>query len=507
MGSLKHVYKDDWSPVQSAQPSLLVSKTGHLSVWRPAAHVKMEKTTAASLRGSCERCRGQKLRCRPSSATDSGAPCERCMKARVSNTCVFNPRSRTKQTGPSRKLSGQVENQPASSRKGRDISTPALPGMSTFALCTSSPRSPEVESPTSLSPLSSKHNVRLQDGDDSTSAADHALENSMAGVWQQALDSFPEDGFLQQPPHLLFGADDSIFMDAMHACEQVYGAAASVDTSYSANGSVHNESRRLSPSSSNTTWADSDLDPGVSDEEKPGPLIELTALLAEMSPYENRVSKLSGVDFLNYPIGDVLFYSHRFYAILSASCHLRSTSSTSHWSTPAMLLALSCFITLTRIYSAIFEYLREQLSRMLSTRSVPECRSSGSRLAAAAEIDSYRGLRLSELQPICLCTSWDPTKKAVSMLLSSLGGAEGLLDLPTDVRIIPLPGGDNQGDQTSRSKGIGKGKPVLFEEGSMAALTNGHLYKTVRKQAKGLRETIEEVEELLKAMTSTGYLS
>ena len=224
-----------------------------------------------------------------------------------------------------------------------------------------------------------------------------------------------------------------------------------------------------------------------------------------MSPYESRLSKLSGGELHNYPIGDALFFSHRFYAILSDYNHLPPTDSISRLSTPTMLVALSCFMTLTRIYSHIFGYLHDQLSGMLEAHSAHESKNCAYP-SMGADIHSYRGLRLSQLQPICLCASWDPTKKAVSMLLTSLGGAEGWLGLPPDVRIMAISGTKAQGEQTSRLEGIGGKKTVLFEEGSMAALMNGRLYKTMEKQAKELRGKIEEIERLLKGVTDTAYV-
>ena len=122
------------------------------------------------------------------------------------------------------------------------------------------------------------------------------------------------------------------------------------------------------------------------------------------------------------------------------------------------------------------------------------------------DIHSFLGLRLSQLQPIRLCASWDPAKKAVSMLLSSLGDAEGWLSLPPDVKIIAFSSTEAQEERTSRSEGIGWEKTVLFEEGSMAAPTNGRSYKTMEKQAKELRGKIEEVERLLKGVTDTAYV-
>ena len=468
----------------------------------------MNRITTAPLRAACERCRAQKLRCVPSSETDSGASCERCMSAKVSEPCVFGPRTRTGRTGRCRKHSSNGESRPGMSRKDNGTSTAALPGMSTFALFASPSPSPEVESPNPFDSLSTHNASRMLSMDDNTVAVNSGPEGSMAEFWQhdtRLFDSFSLDAFLQQPSNLLFGVNDPAFIDDVSACKAGDGITASMETSYSVDSNAHAESQVSMLSPSNTPWADSSVDMDIVSEERPGPLVDLTALLAGMSPYEKRLSKLSGGELHNYPIGDALFFSHRFSAILSDYNHLPPTDSTSQLNTPTMLLALSCFMTLTRIYSPIFAYLHEQLSRMLEAHSAHEQRNSAYP-SMGADIHSYRGLRLSELQPICLCANWDPTKKAVSMLLSSLGGAEGWLGLPPDVRIRAISGTEAQGEQTSRPKGIDGEKTVLFEEGSMAALMNGRLYKTIEKQAKELRGKIEKVERLLKGVTDTAYV-
>lgn len=380
---------------------------------------------------------------------------------------------------------------------------PALPGMSTFALSSSSSASPEGETPDPLGLLSTKHTPQIPGLDDNTVAVDCALERSMSDFWQhdkRVWDSFSLDAFLQQPSNLLLGANESAFIDNASACEQQDGTAGSMKTSYSIGSSAHAEPQGFSFSPSNTPRAGSCVDMDMLTEERPGPLVDLTALLAEMSPYENQLSKLSGDELHDYPIGDALFFSHRFHAILSDYSHLPSSDIESQLSTPTMLLALSCFMTLTQIYFPVFGHLHQQISRMLEAHSAHESRSCAYP-SMGADINSYRGLRLSQLQPICLCARWDPTKKAVSMLLSSLGGAEGWLGLPPEVRAIAISRVEAQEDQTSRLTGKGERRAVLFEEGLMAALTNGRLYKTIRKQAKELRGRIEEVEELLKGVT------
>lgn len=429
------------------------------------------------------------------------------MSAKVSELCVFGPRSRTGRSGGCRKNSSNVESRPGMSHKDKETST-ALPGMSTFALFSSPSPSPEVETPNPVDSWSTKRTPRMLSLDDNTVAVDSATEGSMSDFWQydtRLLDSFSLDAFLQQPSNLLFGVNESASMDGLSSCGQGNGMAASMETNYSVDSSAHAEFQGLLLSPSNTPRADSSVDMDILTEERPGPLVDLTALLAGMSPYESRLSKLSGGELHNYPIGDALFFSHRFHAILSDYNHLPPTDSISHLSTPTMLLALSCFMTLTRIYSPIFGDLHEQLSGMLEAHSAHESKNCAYP-SMGADIHSYRGLRLSQLQLICLCASWDPTKKAVSMLLTSLGGAEGWLGLPPDVRIMAISDTEAQGEQTSRLRGIGGKKTVLFEEGAMAALMNGRLYKTMEKQAKELRGKIEEVERLLKGVTDTAYV-
>ena len=391
------------------------------------------------------------------------------------------------------------------SGKDKENLTPSLPGMSTFALFSSPSPSPEVETPNPLDSWSTKCTPPMLSLDDNTVAVDTASEGSISDFWQydtRLLDTFSLEAFLQQPSNLLFGVNESASIDDLGVRGQGDGITASMETSYPVNNSAHAEFQGLLLSPSNTPRTDSGVDMDILTEERPGPLVDLTALLAGMSPYESRLSKLSGGELHNYPIGDALFFSHRFYAILSEYNHLDSTS---QLSTPTMLLALSCFMTLIRIYSPIFRYLHEQLSGMLEAHSAHESKNCAYP-SMGADIHSYRGLRLSQLQPICLCASWDPTKKAVSMLLSSLGGAEGWLGLPPDVRVMAVSGTEAQGEQTSRLEGNGGEKTVLFEECSMAALMNGRLYKTMEKQAKELRGKIEEVEGLLRGVTDTAHV-
>ena len=370
--------------------------------------------------------------------------------------------------------------------------------MSTFALSSPSSSSPEADTLDSLGSSSAARIAETPGSDENTLAIDGTPEDSMSDIWKldaEVLSSLSLDGLLEQPPNLFCTAKSSSIIDEFGLYGQGDSVIGTTQTSYSVENGTNADFRSLQSSSSNTPRANSSVDIDMVTEERPGLLVDLTALLAEMSPYETRLSKLSGGDLHSYPVGDALFFTHRFSAILIDYSHGPPPDTNSQLSTPTMLLALSCFMTLTRIHSFIFEHLHEQLSWILEshpTQGLGSCTSQ----PLGASIQSYRGLRLGQLQPICLCAGWDPAKKAVSMLLSSLGDAEGSLGLPVDVRIIAISGADIQGEQTTSVKA----KAVLFEEGSMAALTNGRLYKTMGKQAKELRRKIEEVEELVRGV-------
>ncbi len=273
------------------------------------------------------------------------------------------------------------------------------------------------------------------------------------------------------------------------------------------------------------------------DPENPGPLIDLTTLLAEMSHYENQLSKLppSGTahDLDDYPIGDALFLSQRFHLIIaeytsasgqplilqpaSPPTSLSSTSSTSSPCTSSIsshgtptahhppldmfLPTITCYLTLTRIYSSIFTFLLAHLSHPAAAHH-SDMHSAGSLPPHPAHhnkkdrMHAYRGRRLGQLKETCLCAAWDPVpraRNAVAMLLASLGGAEGVLALPADIRVVTTGmirggggGGGGKGEGSERER---RGLP--FEE-------DGRLYRAVREQVRELRGKVEVVDGLLK---------
>jgi hypothetical protein len=231
--------------------------------------------------------------------------------------------------------------------------------------------------------------------------------------------------------------------------------------------------------------------------ERPGgPLVDLASLLPIMSRYESQLQEYGG-ELDNYPIGDALFLAQRFHAVLSSQCHchLPSTHPRVQMDMPTKLLTLSCYMILTRIYSFIFGYMHQYLGKLPHTHALHD--HSGPAGLFMEDVHAYRGLRLGQLQQTCICVGCKAatrTKKAVSMLLDSLGSVEGALGLPPDVRVISET--STEGCMTpNRNR---RDRTLLLDEGLMAGLTNGRLHKTVREQVRELRATIEEVEDLLK---------
>ncbi|KAK3299645.1 uncharacterized protein B0H64DRAFT_472740 [Chaetomium fimeti] len=539
------------------------------------------------LRASCDRCRGLKLRCVPSSDTAT-SPCQRCVRAKIPNSCVFSQRSRTGRSARHGSCSSVSDGQMkkagnSSSRKDRGR---WLPGTSTFVLGTADqselelpPDPPASETnqppttPTLVSPTNQLSTLHLEDtvaGPTLTTAS--LLGTALTDPWaadteDTSLGEFFGDAAVCESLNYLFRADADVSClpessnssdpgDMMTAMETEF----SFDP-LSANDFDHqdfyvppagplafenNNNNNTANGSPNTM--DVDIFPAP---KKPGPVVDLTTLLAEMSRYENRLSKLSASgntdDIDDYPIGDALFLSQRFFAIVADytadsarpnhSCTpsisdssadelvpptgTGRTTTTTTTTTPStnrpqpldmLLPTLTCYSTLTRIYSSIFGFLLEHL-----TRTMPPLAGSGMSHAAHSggggshwhaarragggahplktNMHAYRGLRLGQLREMCLCTGWDPApraKSAVSMLLYSLGGAESVLDLPPDLRVARRAGAATWRGDAGGKDGNGRlGRGVLpFEDG-------GCLHLSLRDQARELRQKVEDVNGLL----------
>ncbi|EGD86565.1 hypothetical protein H112_05067 [Trichophyton rubrum D6] len=445
------------------------------------------------LRASCDRCRAQKLRCVPSSTSDATAPCQRCLRAKSPKSCIFSQRLRT---GRSVKA-GTVESRQAATRREKEKS-PGLPGMSAFALSTPPPS--ECAAVGKQKKMNEAHRVpakpsrskRQLDGMDlgcediilpPTSAAKEPLGTPVE-FWDVNSNNNP----ILQPAEFIFDADE-------------FTGSPEMISDYSFDANAHLDVQDFLPPLPYHTPVGLEMEMDMLMAEKPGPLVDLTALLAKMSHYESQLPKLPGGDLDNYPIGDALFLSQRFFTVLSEHNPVNSIGETSHLDMPTKLLTLSCYMTLTRILISVFGYLHGRLCQLQEANFQND--GMGHSVSSLTDMHAYRGLRLGQIQPICACAGKESAtrvKKAVSMLLASLEGAEGRLGLPPDVRVIPDVQVDtNIGGGISTSPDQGDEMMVL-EDGLLVGLTNSRLHKVVREQARELREKVDEVYDVLKGL-------
>lgn len=91
------------------------------------------------------------------------------------------------------------------------------------------------------------------------------------------------------------------------------------------------------------------------------------------------------------------------------------------------------------------------------------------------------------------------------MLIGLLSKAEAALGLPVDVRAVVVHRVEDNGKVCGalgpgRSVTGGGERAVLLKEGLMVHLTDQRLYKSVREQARDLREKIAKVDVLLKGL-------
>lgn len=463
------------------------------------------------LRASCDRCRAQKLRCVPSSGTYGAAPCQRCLRLKEPTSCVFSRRSRIGRTAKN----GGSDTTSNPARKDKE-----LPGTGTLSLFinTQNPSS-TIES----SAVDATGTTTAGNGDGSNKKAKRSPKtpqpsdsmgttgnDPLIADFDQLLDSgspmvdqFYPDMPLQQP---LIGLDSDIPTTPVDytnsdAGESTSMSMSSVKGDHSMDAFVPSFGEELwvvHPQDSFLAGVTMDLDFFAMD--RPEPLVDLTALLAELSQYENQLAKQgsSSREFEDFPIGDALFLSQRFYAIITEADDSENGSPSPKPSRLDMLLpVVTCYMTLTRIFRSVFSCLLEYLSQSMAI-SHPEHDLSHQ---PSPDMHAYRGLRLGQLRQTCMCASWDAAPRvrtAVSMLLSSLGGAEGALGLPLDLRVVTGARG-----HYAKGKGAGARKlvddrdKIFIEEGMMVELMNGLLYKPARDQARQLRGIVDELDAVL----------
>ncbi|KAM5430124.1 hypothetical protein McanMca71_007989 [Microsporum canis] len=445
----------------------------------------MSTSIAPPLRASCDRCRAQKLRCVPSSTADATAPCQRCLKAKSPKSCIFSQRLRT---GRAVKSAGVADSRQATRREKEK--SPGLPGMSAFALSTPSPSECSAVEKRNVGqahrgPSRSKGkidamDVGFEDAVPSTGGATEDLLDAVVDLW----DHGSNNNIILQPSSFAFEADELSASPEMS------------DYPFDTNPYLDTQDFLLPLPYPTPVGVDMEMDMLMA--EKPGPLVDLTALLAKMSHYESQISKLPGGDLDSYPIGDALFLSQRFFTVLSEHEQVHSIEASSHLDMPTKLLTLSCYMTLTRIFSSVFGYLYDRLCQ-LPEATFPLDSGTHS-VSSLPDMHAYRGLRLGQIQPICACAGKESAtrvRKAVSMLLGSLSGAERMLGLPPDVRVMANA---HAGKVVSTLAEQGDERMMVLEDGLLIGLANSRLHKVVKEQARELRGKVDDVYEVLKGL-------
>ncbi|KAG6365510.1 hypothetical protein INS49_007121 [Diaporthe citri] len=464
----------------------------------------MDAAANTPRRSSCDRCRTQKLRCVPSSGTNSPAPCERCSRAKLSKSCIFSNRSRAGR----HKQSSDVDSRALPKTTG--LATATIPGMSAFALCDiESPSGSSIQtkqSPSRLAQVPGNDTPVMVGVDGDAADAQTEMPSELWGHEDRIFNSLCLDLPLShsEPSNFLDGAEDSYdFNTKIPELPDGITASAKTDSNTFAMARyLEAQDLLLGPkhappiAAAPTTMEDAmDTDTTISN--PAGSLLELAALVSSLSQYENDLSALpaySPSEIDNFPIGDALSLSQRF---LSAILHDHQDDPSAR-DMPLILLTLTCYMKLMRVYSSVFDYLHDHLKYLLAANETYH-----SPRLAPWDINAYRGLRLSQLRPICLCAGWAPIRKAVSLMLGLLGRVEGVLGLPADVRVAAIHQADagGKGCEASSFQGsvINDGeRAILFEGSLMNSLTDRRLYKSVEEHTGQLKEKVSNVEAMLK---------
>ncbi|KAI0882954.1 uncharacterized protein GGS22DRAFT_180973 [Annulohypoxylon maeteangense] len=433
------------------------------------------ETTNAPLRASCDRCRAQKLRCVPSSSTDSTVPCMRCLRLKTPVMCTFSQRLQMRR---SRKNTSDSDSETRPSHR-KEKEKPSLPGMGTFVL--PGPPSPESHQPLPSPKINAKECTPETD-----------VDTPMVTPEQEISDFWSHESALFQvndPPESVDGAVgglpgyynfDMTSIDTPEFLSELIGVSDAIPATMDFRFDIEK----------------------LTDEKIANPLVDLSGLLAEMSSYGNRLHELASWDRDNYPIGDAVLLCQRFHTILFSYACSDATTAVQNKDMPTNLLIISCYIILTEIYSSVFGYIIEHIERMRELH-----KSAHKELAPSlnypfmGDIHAYRGLSLSQLRPVCVCGGWEPEKKVLSMLCNSLGGVEGLLGLPLEARVISQ--GEQEKSENNRDTNaleedeVKKPTIGLPEDRLLVGFSHVHLCKKMKEQAQSLREKIIKINQLL----------
>ncbi|PVH93337.1 hypothetical protein DM02DRAFT_619338 [Periconia macrospinosa] len=429
--------------------------------------------------------------------SDTGAPCQRCVKARLSGSCIFNPRSKTgRGVGRSRKPSDFGESSPDELSKEKETSMSTLPGMSTFTLANPGQTLVETTDADRWTTASVTADIPPTLDMDDYPAAGASAQRSLRDSRQNHTtdpDMFSLADFMSHSSGLFSNLQNAEFTEDNGICLQQTEFSNSTSTISPTNKSIHPGLLGLDSPLPEITHLDQfHLD--VISNDRPDQLLNLRALLNEMSSYQKHLEDRSEGPLYDYPIGDAIFLSCRFHDMLLDSKH-PSTESTSRTTTPVLLLNFSCFLTLMQIYSVIFNHLHDSIRRLPGEHLVRQLPHS-TFATLGSDVHLYRGLRLRQLQPFCLCSSWDPIKKSISMSLDRLRSAETLLNIPANLRTVHHENHDDQCEQACATGANLAQTSAPANKDCLGLLGNGGLYKTVKEQAVHLRGRIKRYNQI-----------
>lgn len=392
----------------------------------------MSTRNSQSIRSSCDRCRSHKLKCTVSPESSRSGPhkCTRCIRAQV--TCVFGPRSQSKR-------SSNNKSKPEKPKPELEPPQKSSPPVCSSSFAGMNPGSPgdwtpwidelacqETEEPLPIDINTAGDGSSLSDGD---FWADLGMRQGL-NMLDLAPSAMPTNTYHAQYP----AAFD-------HITPPVTEAGHLMDISES---SEHTPPHAIVQLSNLVTK------------------IHETSKSLEESPWSNVPDTKQ---LQNYPIGRVLSLSQDFCSILSWIWGKSTISSDGHSSgngssptpsaemldyaevlssirmtqdpttsssmatsvdMPTMLLVLSCYTSLIKLYSLVFAHFQNHLSHLPETPSP---------YPSQAALASHRwGLQLGELpsaDETCtkICT-------AVQVLLDAFQSVEDVVGLPRSISAV-----------------------------------------------------------------------
>lgn len=392
-----------------------------------------------SFRLACDRCRSQKLRCTQDKDSTSSATCQRCHRAKVQ--CIYSQRTRcgnhSKPIVPSDAVKVPTNDRERKRQRPATTNSPiesvsktnehSLPILSDDfgaqqILRTEYPDNQWMRYENSdLSSLSSRQDSSHQDGFTSdANTVDEFLDGASLGQYpcpDQNTTSNDLRSLLEKSMRFTFSTGG----------RQLDGDAQNftpvTDEFSGFNGIATPQSSINRNDSDSCTYK----------------LIALAMKLHQqlcLINHEHWVKDtlLSEIKMRDYPIGDILHRSHELINIL-----LSASPTLSHRGVevPLALLVLNCYVSLVRIYSAVFLHLSQYL------RAVPSFQLPGS------TFHPFDDLAFEELlQPSN--KSYNRTYAAFHMLLRTLGRVEETIGVPDQFRCVSSrPTSPGQGGEKS----------------------------------------------------------